>query len=130
MAMGGCHYLGSRAQAGGERYVKSSVVPSLWDAETVIRLASSDLLAEVPPDQMRSAIRKISAGLGPLRTVRSIQSGTYAANLSLSGLRFFPSYDIAADFANGPGSVSVVLVRERGEWRIRRLRVSSAALTF
>lgn len=126
----GCHYFGTRAQVDGERYVRTTVEPALWDADALIRIASSDLLTEVPPEQMRTAVRKIADGLGPLKAVRNIQSRTYSVNLSMSGLRFFPSYDIQADFANGPGDVSVLLLKEHGEWRVRRLRVSSAALTF
>jgi len=130
LAMAGCHYLGARAQAEGERYVKNSVVPALWDPERVIRLASSNLLAEVSPEQMSKAIQKIAAGLGHLRTVRGIRSNAYSVNLSISGLRFSPSYDVQADFMHGSGSVSIILIKEHGEWRIRRLRVSAPTLTF
>jgi|KBSMisStandDraft_5_1062788.scaffolds.fasta_scaffold111568_5 hypothetical protein len=119
----------SQQDRSARRYV-SSAVPAIfneWDVEALNQRASDDLKKE---PQYHSAVPRMFLGLkhtlGPLKSAEEPQGSAgynWGSDAPVQGA--YGDYLIRVRFERGEAEVRLIVVRERGAWKVRGFNVGA-----
>ncbi len=120
---------GSRLDNESRAYADSAVRPVVehWNAQALKDRAAPALLANLTPERLSNIFQWLST----LGALTSVEPCTGQARIDVStgnGRVVSGKYTCKAQFQSGEAVISLVLVKNDGEWRIAGFHVNSPAL--
>jgi len=128
----GMFFVWAFQQEKSARSYVSAAVPAIfneWNFEVLQQRASEQLLNDPQFDSAPQMFRMLGRALGKLKTAQEPE-GTAGYNLGTASPAqgTYGDYLIRAEFERGQAEVRLLIVRERGVWRIRGFNVNSPVL--